>query len=79
VKNSEACRSVDNESKKTERYFAKYALKVSQMNAWMIEEELARKLVDYDEASGEENRLQSIEKIMKEIEILQSRKDKKCL
>jgi hypothetical protein len=58
-----------------EEYFVKYASKVSKMNAWMIEEELARKLVTFDEA---EEKTGLREKTMHEIEILHARKGKKA-
>jgi hypothetical protein len=79
MKNSKPRHSPGNESEQTKKYFAKYASKVSRMSAWKIEEELARKLVDYDELeeSEGENRSQLTDKIMREIEILQARKNEK--
>jgi hypothetical protein len=78
IKNSAARQAATiNDSEKAEKYFSKYASRVSRMNAWMIEEELARKLVEFDELEGNEDRIPLKEETMREIEILQSRKESK--
>jgi hypothetical protein len=63
----------ESQSKKDEEYFLKYANKISKMNGWMIEEELARKIIEFDELEEEDNELR--EKTMREIEILQQHKE----
>lgn len=63
-----------------ENYFAKYTAKASRMNGWQLEEELARKLVAFDELKEEKANMaaaESLEKTMREIEILQTCKEKK--
>lgn len=78
MKNSLPCRTAGNESEHTKKHFAKYTSRVSRMNAWMIEEELARKLADYDQVQeNAEDDLELKERTMREIEILQARKEKK--
>ncbi len=67
---------------KADKYFVEYANKVSRMNGWKTEEELARKLVILDELneddeSQEERKQNELkEKTMREIEILQAHKEK---